>query len=496
MRMAGKTTTAVIPVFPLLLLLGVATSGCATYQHTASVNLAAFNAGQGDAAIAYYEQEQTGRNKQLHRVEAGRLRLLEGDFAGSQRLFEKAIEDVFELQEGAMIRLRDTGGTLLSSTFLDDTTTPYHLTAFESVFTFQQQALNWIFMGDIDAAVVELRRAVAAQDLIADQYEREVQKALEQENSDKVSAGMEAVKNQYADMAPVLGRALSGFQNPYVWFLSGLMYELQNDPGNAYLAYKKAWELSPDNPSLQRDLLRLSRTQNREEWSDFQSRFGINDANSKASSEVIVVYEEGLISQRHSVGIPIFLINRFHKVTLPVYIDGPYAPALVHVFAGDREIGPLMPVCFVQSLAYHDLNQRMPGIIARNITRVITREVAAHAGRNSDNGLVQLIALIFAGFGAIADEADTRAWYSLPNAVQLLRAPIPSGEQTLSLRHLISGAGLDIPVHVKDGEKLLLWVADLGPRASYGVASLTHPGEQPVKFGRIIQGRPTIDGPL
>lgn len=491
MRMAGKT--GIIPVLPLLLMLG-AGPGCATYQHTASANLAAFNGGDGAKVIAYYTQKQTGRNKQLHMVEAGRLKLLEGDFEGSRQEFEKAIAEIFDREEGAVIRLRDTGGTVLSSTFLDDTTMPYNLPAFEAVFTFQQQALNWIFTGDISAAGVELRRAVTAQDLIAEQYEREVQKALDESTSQELGTGMEAVRTRYAEMGPVLGRAMSGFQNPYVWYCAGLMYEIQRDPGNAYLAYKKAWELSPDNPSLQRDLIRLSRTQNSEEWEQFKARFNVDPTSlDRDHAEIIVLYEEGLISQRYSVGLPIFLINSLQKISFPVYMDGPYQPNPAQVWADDREAGWLMPLAYVQSLAYHDLNDRMPGIAARNISRAITREIASRAGRQSDDAAVQLIALIGASFAAIADEADTRGWYSLPMAVQLLRAPVEPGERSLRINRLKSGTPLDIPVTLAPGEKKLIWIADLGPRTSYAVASLTHAGSSPVQFGRIIGGRQDID---
>lgn len=491
MQMAYKL--AISPALLLLIIAGTGT-GCATYQHTASANLTAFNAGQSPAAIAYFEQNQTGRNKQLHMVEAGRLKLLEGDFEGSRHEFEKAITEIFDREEGALIRLRDTGGTIMSSTFLDDTTSPYNLPAFEAVFTFQQQALNWIFTGDISAAGVELRRAVAAQDLIADKYEREVQEALDEAKSQEVATGMEAVRARYAEMGPVLGRAMSGFQNPYVWYCAGLMYEVQRDPGNAYLAYKKAWELAPDNPSLQRDLVRLARTQDRDEWNQFKLRFEMDDVRiEREDPEIIVLYEEGLISHRYSVGLPIILPNSLQKISFPVYMDGPYQPNTAQVWSNDREAGWLMPLAYVQSLAYHDLNERMPGIAARNISRAITREIAARAGRQSDNATVQLIALIFAGFAAIADEADTRGWYSLPMAVQLLRSPVETGDQLLRINRLKSGSPLEIPVTLEAGEKKLVWIADLGPRTSYAVASLTHSGASPVQFERIIDGRRVLD---
>lgn len=485
-----------LPFIAVMAIWGLC-SGCTTYQQTAAESLAAFNNGNSVEAIAYYEEKQSGRNKQLHMVEAGRLKLLEGDFEGSRVEFEKAIAEIFDYQEGAVIRLRDAGGSVLSSTFLDDTTRPYNLPAYEAVFTFQQQALNWIFTGDISAAGVELRRAVAAQDLIAEKYEREVEKALQEAGDEDITSGMEAVRTRYAEMGPVLGLAMSGFQNPYVWYCAGLMYEVQQDHGNAYLSFKKAWELTPNNQSLQRDLVRLARTQNPEEWRQLKDRFDLDDVqNDRDAAEIIILYEEGLISHRYSVGLPIMLIDSIQKVSFPVYMDGPYQPNSSSVRADGKEIGWLMPLAYVQSLAYHDLNERMPGIAARNISRAITRELAAQAGRQSDDAAVQLIALIFAGFAAIADEADTRGWYSLPMAVQLLRTAVEHGERTVEINRLKSGSALEIPVALKPGEKKLIWIADLGPRTSFAVASLTHADNSPVQFGRIVGESGSVDDSL
>jgi hypothetical protein len=465
-------------------------TGCATYQSKSSAQLNAFKAGHSQRAIRFYEKQQTGRDKQLFMVEAGRLKLLDGDFAGSHGEFVKAIDQVFDLQEGAMIRLKDVGGTLLSSTLLDDTTRPYNLASFEAVFAFQQQALNSIFLGDIEAATVELRRAIFAQDLIAEKYERDIEKA-KAEADQSVAASMDSVNDYYATMGPVLGRAKSGFQNPYVWYLSGLMLELQRDNGNAYIAYKKAWELMPENQSLQRDLLRLARNQNPQEYESFSKRFSIPaPAQDGNGGELIIIYEEGLISQRYSEGIPIFVFNGFQKITFPVYRDGPYYPAHIRAYASDQLLGSLMPICFAQSLAYHDLNEKIPGIAARNITRFITREIAKSAGQKSNDDAVKLVSFIFAGIASLADEADTRGWYSLPMVVQLLRVPVSAGTHSFRLAGNHSIAGKEISINIDSGEIKLLWIADLGPRSSIGVASLNQQDKSSPQFMKTGTGGP------
>ena len=466
-----------------------ALTGCATYQKKSTQHLESFKAGNSAEAIAYYQNNQAGKSRQLFMVEAGRLLLLEGDFLGSHSELTKAIDEIFDLQEGSIIRLKDIGGIGMSSTFLDDRMSQYNLPAFETVFTLQQQALNSIFMGNIEAAEVELRRAVYAQDLIAEEYEKNILAAQEEATKPDVALGMESVNQHYASMGPVLGRAKSGFQNPYVWFFSGLAYELNKDEGNAYIAYKKAWELVPDNVYLQRDLLRLAGKLNKDEFDAFQKQFSTNELVIKRpTAEIVIIYEEGFLSQRFSVGIPVFVLNGFHKVTFPVYNDGPYQPGSVRVVEKNAEIGKLMPLCYVQSLAYHDLKQRIPGIAARNISRAITREVTKQAAARSDNNTVKLIGLLAAGIAPLADEADTRGWYSLPMIVQHLREPLEPGDHNITLVNSHYGQNLNIPLTISAGETKLIWVADQGVRASYCVASLTHPAKSSAQYAKVLGG--------
>lgn len=470
-------------------------AGCATYQNKSALQLEAFKLGQSQQAIEYYEARQSGKDKQLSMVEAGRFKLLNGDFGGSQREFEKAIAEVFELQEGAMIRLKDVGGSVLASTLLDDTSRPYNLASFEAVFSFQQQALNWIFLGDIGSASVELRRAIWAQDLIAEKYEREIEKA-KNEADDRYARGLGSLEEYYGRMGPVLGRVKSGFQNPYVWYFSGLMLEQQGDSGNAYIAYKKAWELQPDNLYLQKDMLRLAQHHNPGEWQALRGRLGVIEEPAPAmNAEVLVIYEEGLISQRHSEGLAIFVLNGFHKISFPVYHDGPYQPAKVLLKVDGKDFGSLQPLCHVQALAYHDLKEQMPGIAVRNMTRIISREIAKSASRQSDNGMVQLIGFVGAGLASLADEADTRGWYSLPMAVQMMRKGLEPGSHTVRLVGGISGKVLDIPIVLEQGELKLIWVADIGARTSIGVAPLSHNGGTPVEFSQTGTGENRPDLP-
>ena len=463
----------------------LAGSGCATYQNKSFDHLAAFRAGESSSALRFHESDGSKNSRQLHLVEAGRIRLLDGDMQRSHRNFERAIEGVMEFEEGAMIRLKDSGSSFLAATITDDRSIPYNLPGYEAVLALQFQALNSLFMGNPEAAMVEMRRAVFAQDQLADKYEKEVQRARE-ELEGKNRSAMESVDQRYAAMGPVLGMAKSGFQNPYVWYLAGLMYEAQRDRANAYIAYKKAWELAPANGSLRRDLVRLARTENPQELKEFVEAFGFGPEQVERSpAEVVVFYEEGLISQRYAESFPILLPRGFVNLSFPVYRDGPHVPRHLTAEAGERARQGLEPLASIQALAYHDLRAKIPGITIRNITRAITTQsgaVGSLAGQVGGDTMKNVVNIGMQIFKPLFELADTRAWYSLPMVVQMQRFGVDQGDTRLRLNGTTAGAPLEIPVRAEEGEIKLVWVADLDGRISYGVASLTHARSQPPFF--------------
>jgi hypothetical protein len=457
----------------------VVNTGCATYQQRHEAAMAAFQAGNAAPLVAMLSTSGDGdKDAQLKRVELARVRMLNGEFSQSRSTLGTAINKAIEKEDGPVISIKTSAGTALASTVADDRVIPYNLPGYEAVMALLYQSLNHVFLGDRDAAGVELRRAVYLQDGLSEAYEKDVEEAQSQLRDEKYQKSMGNIQEKYVTLGPVMGRIKSGIQNPYVWYMSGLLYEVQRDPNNAYICYKKAWEIVPQNASVQRDVLRLARTQNSEEYEDFKTRFGATgDAPADGAAEVVLIVEEGLISQRVSEKIPIFLpipgTPTLQSVTFPVYRDGPYIPAGFEAAWSGHKLGTLAPVCYLQSLAYHDLDRRMPGVIVRNVTRAATRAIAIGATQKSDNNYVKLAGLMANVAVVVADQADTRAWYSLPMAVQLLRVPVAPGDGTLRVWDSATGEGVDIPMHVDDNEKKLVWIADIGRRAAACSVSLT-----------------------
>lgn len=463
--------------FCLVALL--ATVGCVSTNPGVDRALSGLRAGNDPVALAWSEKlKHSTYSRELGFVETGRVRMLSGDFLGSSTNFAAAIDTVIEETEsGPVFKLGDAGATVMAGTITDDRTRPYHLPAYEFIHALQYQMLNHLFLGQRDAATVEARRAVFAQDQIAEKYGKEVEEARVQAASGQSANSMGVVEGRMQEMAPVIEMTRSSYENGLAWYLSGLLLEEDKDQANAALAYRKAWELIPGNPYVQKDFLRTLRTQDFEAFKTLAAQAGTDAAAlARAPTELVVIVEEGFVPQRHSMKVPLPIGSAVVSVDFPFYQDPAHIPMAVEVMENGRSCGLSALALSVQSLAYRDLKEKMPGVVVRNVTRATTRIVAQEAARNAGNDGVQAAIFLATAVATAINKADTRAWYTLPTVAHLYRGACQPGEHTIELRNQTNGFVTRFPVKVAEGETRLVWVADLGGNSRIATTSLNGKG--------------------
>jgi len=475
-------------------------SGCVSGNAKVDQARTSLRAGDDLQALAWSEKlKHSFYSKELGFVETGRVRMLSGDFLGSSTNFATAIDTVIEKTEtGPVVKVGDVGANVMAGTITDDRTRAYRLPPYEFIQSLNYQMLNHIFLGDAEAAKVEARRAVFAQDQIAEKYGKEVQDARVQAESSQ-SNTLGQVDARMQGMAPVIEMTRSSYENGLAWYLCGVLFELDRDLANASLSFRKAWELTPGNPYVQRDFLRLLQTQDQEAFKALSAQAGVTaDSLARPRTEVILIVEESFVSQRQSMKIPLPIpgVNTVTSVDFPLYQDPAYAPMALEVREGDRSFGLSALALSVQSLAYRDLKEKIPGIAVRNVTRVATR-VAAQAVANQGGDALKYSVLAVNAVSAAINKADTRAWYTLPMVAHLYRGGLEPGEHTLELRNQANGFVTRFQVKVAEGESRLVWVADLGGNARVATASLSGKGG-PVTYqvcNSLLHGYPAVTRP-
>ncbi|MDD3276501.1 MAG: hypothetical protein PHP93_05570 [Kiritimatiellales bacterium] len=332
-----------------------------------------------------------------------------------------------------------------------------------------------------------MRRTVFAQDAIAEKYSGEI--AAAQEKADKQQAdteakAMAAVNAKMEIMGPALERTRSSHENGLAWYFCGLIFEKQGDLSNATICYRKAWELSPQNPDIVKDFLRLLQTQDQQAFENLIRQNNVDKKSlTRSSTEIIVLYEESLISRRRAEKIQIPIPDFQGTITMisidfPFYSDPACSPSPLVLTENGTALGKSEPAVYLQSLAYRDLKEKMPDIVIRNVTRAVAK-IASQQVANQGNGYTQLGMMAFNAISSIAATADTRAWYSLPMDTQLYRGSISPGTHTLECRSPINGTLLTIPVTVEEGETRLVWIADTGGIAVAATATLSGKGLPP-----------------
>ena len=440
------------PVF-VLLFLGVALCGCRTSYQNAVAARQDVMLGTGNFALERAaEMANSTVNRRLGSLELGRIKMLQGDFAGSSAVLGAQLEELFdETNEGPILKKDQIAGNILAGTLGDDRAIPYELPAFELLFGLQYQALNSLCLGEPDNARVFLRRATAAQE----QLKEEKVAQVSDDNPENAQNASTASEQVCAKLTPVANAVRASYENALAWYLMGLVFSKENDPSNAEIAYREAGQISPA-------ILPFTKPAPGD------------------GQDVIVIYEEDLIDQQEPMKIPLPYGGTVCSVDFPVYNAPLRVPSQIAVEVGGVMAATCVPVVNVQALAYRSLKDRMPGIATRNVTRaavkISAQQVANHVNTGNTYANLALRAGVFA-FNAVSTavtEADTRTWQTVPEHVHVARLRVPADRNSIVLRNAMTGKSNEIvlPAESAGAGTRIVWFTDVRGFATVTVVTL------------------------
>ena len=363
------------------------------------------NQGHLDLALQGLDKGHYGiRDQVLYQLDKGMLLRAVGDYRASNELFESA---KLAMEPLSAISISEN----IFSVTVNEGTRSYVGQPYEQLLLYAYKALNYIALGDINAARVEM--------LQADVKMREWLSAADWE-------GIKA--------------------SVFVRYLAGIVFELSGELDNALIAYRKAYQVLQDAGAetpeyLQRDLLRLTAHQSlTDEHKKLRSSFSVQTwpehRAMREQAEIILIYHQGLVSMMQEKAMHIFSPELSHliRVVAPYYpLQTPhinYAWLRVSQLEARTEM-----IENVDTLARENLNTRMPGITTRTLARVVAKKVAASNTSEKDSfaGLLLDIA------GLVSERADTRSWSSLPASIQIARIVVPPGEYRIQTSAIRSG---------------------------------------------------------
>ncbi len=411
---------------------------CATYNQRIAKYYSYYGNGEWVKANKALENNrllQLPRNQLLYFFEKGKLMHSMGEYDSSNYFFNLAdnfIEDK-----------RNSVGNIVVGTLLNPMMQQYHGEDFEQFMMHYYKALNYYYLNDPEAALVEARRISLKEYALDDKYK-----------SDK--------KYQ---------------QDAFSLIMQGIIYELNNDMNNAFISYRNAADIYIDNGGeyynvemphqLKEDLLRTAAAMGfMDQVSRYENLLNIEYAPAKYDGAELILFvesgfapvkiERNLMFTLNTNGAGSFFFadpsGAFHipfdygmmsnysesdfsslniktfRAAFPGYAEQRETVQKLSLKLNDREY-ILEKIEDINALAFAVLRQRTVKELTQTLSRLATKklieELAVQAAKNSDKkGQAEAVGVAMQLFSALSEKADTRNWQSLPHSIYYTRVPL------------------------------------------------------------------------
>lgn len=408
---------------PFLLIIALMI-GCASYK----IEVVKNDLATGRIEKAYDDLEKNAPEKPdiPHEFDLGLVAHYANRFAESS----KALNVARDIAEDRYTKsLTAEAGSLVTS----DKLRPYSATQYERLLSHYYSALNYIYLNQLDGALVECRRATA----LINYFKGEDEK-------------------------------YNFFGTGFLAHLSGMFFEAVGEWNDALISYKQAAEYyknasektGVETPSDIGDaLVRLTRRLAfTDEFERYREQYGEPPLRPENTGELILFYESGYVPSKgkEALMFPILktddvedeefestLMRREGQVYEEIKLEYLLRVAIptidshrprfsgIKVAAGEnQERGVLVED--VETIAIETFNAQRPMILLRTLVRAVGKYLIFRQANKKNEALGLLTNLA----GVLTEQADTRSWQTLPNQIFMVRMPLPAGTHTLNLSFL------------------------------------------------------------
>lgn len=412
------------------------------------------------------DKKRESADKILYMMERGRVSQLLSDFDSSINDFSVVIDAMKEHEEKA--RITATGAAAQTSAiFTNDNAIPYAGEPYERVFVHNYQALNYLFKNDLEAAGVEVRRANLEQQNALRKYSDEVEDAKEGKDADKILNSNANQMSKFEALSKLAGKVKNSFQNAYTFYVSGLIYQARGEDNDAYIDFKKALEIYPDNQYIRAEVVRLAKqlhmAEDYERYSkEVDKKLVVSPKNGEG--KVVILFEHDYVPEKQEIKFPLVVFDQVHTVAFPTYSANAYYYKPLTLQVAGASVGSTAQIVDVSALAAKSLSERLPMIMIRQGLRFAARDQSKQALNGSLIGAVANIGHL------LLNTADRRSWLTLPAGAQIMYSIVPKGEQQLTIN--VSGRKQNIPVKIMPGRMTVVHVVSAGGQLYFNTVNI------------------------
>jgi len=460
-----------------LWLLVLLMNGCASYTDQTQSIRAEWNVGNYPAAAQIASQasaKSSSTNTVLWDLEAGATARAAGDTAGSVEAFKRAdtLFDYWDTQPEISIS-RESASLLINPTVL-----PYRGTDYDRIMESTYQALNYLQLGKLDEARVELNRALERQRTALRNNADRLAKAQAASTQSASNGGYNAQRAQEdphfkQQMDQVYGplsalHSYENYVNPFTTYLQGLCLlarpQSPADLESARVDFERVRAMIGANPAIDADC-------------DLVRQIA---SGSTLQPTTWVVFETGTAPDRLEtrIDIPLFVVSRdvpYVGVAFPLLKLNPlYDNGLVAQSTGGVPVRTSL-VCDMDSVIALEFRNEMPDVVVKTLISAGAKAAALYgieAATNNDGNVVNaLVRIAGTVYQAGANRADTRTWVTLPKQFQVCRLPTPTDHKLYIAR---AGTSESVEVDLPASPVNLVYVksSTIGSRLSIAAFSL------------------------
>jgi hypothetical protein len=459
-----------------LLAVGLLLGGCSTYQDDTRALQQAWLAGDDLTAAAearsQADDDPEGVDALLWRLEEGAAYRSGSEFTQSNSAFEQAEARVNYYDAQASVRISEqTLATLTNLSFL-----PYEGTSYDRIMLNTYKALNYLSLGDVDAARVELNRALERQREAVAANAAAIAEAEEnaETSTQMAQAGSEDGYNvqraqndrrfqqQLGSAYNYLDRysAYADYVNPFTVFVEGLFFMCNaaspSDLERARTAFSRVQGMLPANTYVRQDLDTVN------------ARFN----GQPLPHLTYVIFETGMAPARvgQRIDIPLFLVTNqvpYVGVNFPqLKFNDYYVPSLT-AMAGGKSYESAT-VSDMDAVVAQSFKNELPVIITRTLISAGVKAAIQYGvyEATKSNSTVNAFAMIATSvYAAATNQADLRTWLTLPKEFAYCRFPTP---ESRSVEIHLRGAQR-LTVDLLDGQVNVIYIKSNAPSASVSV---------------------------
>jgi hypothetical protein len=391
----------------------------------------------------------------LDNFEQGRVYLLNQQYPESKAAFDLSDQAVRVQQDQATVSVSESAMSL-SALAVNDNLKTYQPADYELGFLHLYLGLNYLKQNDLEGALVEMRRANQVQEQARKDREKDLESAQNQMEQQGLTPNLGSVLSNYPDA----GKTLQAVQSGYLLYLSALLYETDNDLNSAYVDYRRALAVMPDNQQVIDGTMRVAkRLGMREDLVKLENRYGKASYLASGKSRIIVIDERGVVEslQGWKQALPLYDSRgdgAWYSIALPYYPQA-QSESFSPIKINNGHLSESL-LTDVNLMAQRDLSERMPSIVIRQALRVWAKDqLRKEAAKGDDVGNI-----LFNVWNTLTEQPDTRSWLTLPGEIYSASAEVNPGQQQMTIN------GVDYSFNVEAGRTALVWLSRQGDNST------------------------------